>query len=157
MQTNAAVRRFELDGESFVQPDFAGRGLANVAPTLLQLLAPHAEADLDLPPLDRSVLPESLTSGVKTVVLIVADGLGHLQLCREIEAGNATNFGELLARAQTNDPCVSYTPISSVFPTTTVAALGSVNSGVTPSDHGLLGYTLYLPEFGMVAELRIRE
>jgi hypothetical protein len=153
VQTHAEVRSFELDGESFVQPDFAGRGLANVAPTVLQLLAPHAEPALDLPPLDRSVLPESLTSGVKTVVLIVADGLGHLQLCREIEAGNAPNLGELRARAQTNDPCVSYTPISSVFPTTTVAALGSVNSGVAPTSHGLLGYTLYLPEFEQVAEM----
>jgi predicted AlkP superfamily pyrophosphatase or phosphodiesterase len=40
-----------------------------------------------------------------------------------------------------------------VFPTTTVAALGSVNSGVAPSEHGLLGYTIYLPEFDMVAEM----
>jgi hypothetical protein len=153
VQTHAEVRHFELDGESFVMPDFAGRGLANVAPTILQVLAPRAEGALDLPPLDRNVLPESLTGGVGTVVLVVADGLGHLQLCREIEAGNAPNLGALVARAQTNDPCVSYTPISSVFPTTTVAALGSVNSGVAPARHGLLGYTLYLPEFDMVAEM----
>jgi hypothetical protein len=153
VSSHADVRHFELDGESFVQPDFAGRGLANVAPTVLQLLAPHATDSLDLPPLDREVLPDALTDGVKTVVLVVADGLGHLQLCREIDAGNAPNLGALLARAESDDPCVSYTPITSVFPTTTVAALGSVNSGVAPTGHGLLGYTLYLPEFEMVAEM----
>jgi type I phosphodiesterase/nucleotide pyrophosphatase len=151
--TDAQVRRFELDGDSFVQPDFAGRGLANVAPTVLQLLAPKARDELELPPLDSSVLPPSMTSGVKTVVLVVADGLGHLQLIREAEADNAPNLADLVRRADHGDPCVSYTPITSVFPTTTVAALGSINSGVAPTGHGLLGYTVYLPEFDMVAEM----
>jgi hypothetical protein len=151
--TTADLPRFELDGESFVRPDFAGRGLANVAPTVLQLLAPRGAALPELPPLDRGVLPEALTHDVRTVVLVVADGLGHIQLQREIAAGNAPNLRDLLARATHADPCVRYTPITSVFPTTTVAALGSVNSGVAPSEHGLLAYTLLLPEFGMVAEM----
>ncbi|MBV8716983.1 MAG: alkaline phosphatase family protein [Chloroflexi bacterium] len=153
MLTEADVRHFELDGESFVRPDFAGRGLANVAPTVLQLLASRASDQLELPPLDSDVLPDSLKTSVKTVVLVVADGLGHLQLQREIANGNAPNLGALVTRAQVDDPCVSYAPITSVFPTTTVAALGSVNSGVAPSHHGLLSYTVYLPEFNTVAEL----
>src|SRR5919202_220536 len=143
----------ELDGERFVRPDFAGRGLANVAPTILSLLAPTAADGLRLPPLDSNVLPEGLTRGVNAVVLVVADGLGHVQLQREIASGNAPNLGELIARAASGDPQVAYAPITSVFPTTTVAALGSVNSGVTPTQHGLLGYTLYLPEFDTVAEM----
>jgi predicted AlkP superfamily pyrophosphatase or phosphodiesterase len=153
MLTAAELPRFGLDGESFLRPDFAGRGLANIAPTVLQLLAPNADPSLALPALDSTVLPERLTQDVKSVVLVVADGLGHLQLEREIVAGNAPNIGELIARANRSDPCVSYAPITSVFPTTTVAALGSVNSGVAPSHHGLLAYTLLLPEFDMVAEM----
>jgi predicted AlkP superfamily pyrophosphatase or phosphodiesterase len=153
MLTQADLPTFALDGETYVRPDFAGRGLANVAPTLLRLLAPSA-APLDLPSLDPAVLPESLTRGVKNVVLVVADGLGHLQLQREIAAGNAPNLGELITRADSGvSENVSYAPLTSVFPTTTVAALGSVNSGVTPSEHGLLSYTLYLPEFDMLAEM----
>jgi hypothetical protein len=152
MLSVADLPRYDLDGESFVRPDFAGLGLANVAPTVLRLLAPHAPQP-DLPPLDDRVLPERLTQDVRTVVVVVADGLGHLQLEREIAAGNAPNMAELIARARRADPCVNYAPITSVFPTTTVAALGSVNSGVTPAEHGLLGYTLFLPEFDMVAEM----
>jgi hypothetical protein len=151
--TDADLPRFDLDGERFVRPDFAGRGLANVAPTVLRLLAPNASDPLALPPLDDSVLPESLRQGVRTVVLVVADGLGYLQLQREMQAGNAPNLAALATRAEAGDPCVSYAPITSVFPTTTVAALGSVNSGVAPTAHGLLGYTLFLPEFDMVAEM----
>ena len=153
MLTAADLPRFELDGESFVRPDFAGRGLANVAPTVLRLLAPEAAAQLELPGLDASVLPADLTEDVRTVVVVVADGLGHLQLEREIAAGNAPNLAELIGRAALADPCVAYAPMTSVFPTTTVAALGSVNSGVAPSHHGLLAYTLFLPELDMVAEM----
>ena len=152
MLTVADLPRFEVDGESFIRPDFAGRGLANVAPTVLRLLAPNAPAP-DLPPLDQSVLPAAFTAGVKTVVVVVADGLGHLQLEREMAAGNAPNLVRLIARAARGDDCVNYAPLTSVFPTTTVAALGSINSSVTPAEHGLLGYTVYLPEFEMVAEM----
>src|SRR5712691_13219268 len=153
MLTEADLPSFALDGESYVRPDFAGRGLANVAPTVLRLLAPSA-TPLDLPPLDPEVLPESMTRGITRVVLLVADGLGHLQLQREIAAGNAPNLGELIARGTSgSSETVTYAPLTSVFPTTTVAALGSVNSGVTPSEHGLLSYTLYLPEFDMLAEM----
>jgi hypothetical protein len=151
MLTAADLSMFELDGERFVRPDFAGRGLANLAPTVLQLLAPSAE--VDLPPLDSSVLPAAMTTGIKTVVVLVADGFGHLQVEREVAAGNAPNLAELLARAEGGDAAVAYSPITSVFPSTTVAALGSVNSAVTPAAHGLLGYTLFLPEYGMVAEM----
>lgn len=143
---------FDIDGERFVRPDFAGRGLANVAPTVLRLLAPEA-TPVELPPLDHRVLPESMTDGIRQVVVIVADGLGHLQLQREIAAGNAPNLGKLVARASSDNGSVSYNPITSVFPTTTVAALGSINSAVAPSAHGLLAYTLYLAEFDMVAEM----
>jgi hypothetical protein len=153
MPTPSDLPRLELDGEQLVRPDFAGRGLANVAPTILRLLAPHAVDGVGLPPLDVSVLPESLTRGITTVVLVLADGLGHVQLQREMAAGNAPNLAGLIARAEAGDAQVAYRPITSVFPTTTVAALGSLNSGVTPTEHGLLGYTIYLPEFDMVAEM----
>jgi hypothetical protein len=143
-------KSFELDGERLVQPDYAGRGLACVAPTVLRLLG---GARPRLPGLDRTVLPERLMGEVRAVVVLLADGLGHLQLERAIAAGNAPTLGRLLRRAADDDPCLAYTPITSVFPTTTVAALGSLNSAVLPVEHGLLGYTLYLAEYSLVAEM----
>src|SRR5438105_12200136 len=137
---------FELDGERFVRPDFSGRGLANLAPTVLRLLTPEAECAL--PPLDAEVLPQRMTTGIRHVVVVIAGGLGHHQLQREIANGNAPHLAELLG-----SNAASYQPITSVFPTTTVSALGSVNSAVAPSDHGLLSYTIYLPELDMVAEM----
>lgn len=146
-----SVSTFDLDGEQLIRPDWCGRGLANVAPTILDILAPTVS--VDLPPLDASVIPNGLRQGITTVVLVVADGLGHLQLAREIAAGNAPRLAELLHTASHGDDAVAYSPITSVFPTTTVAALGSVNSAVTPAEHGLLAYSLYLQEFSTVAEM----
>jgi hypothetical protein len=120
---------------------------------VLRVLAPEARSGLSLRGLEQSVLPEALTEDVRTVVLVLADGLGQLQLEREIGRGNAPALGELIQRAAQRADGIVYCPITSVFPTTTVAALGSVNSAVAPSEHGLLGYTLYLPEFDMVAEM----
>ncbi len=153
MQTAPALATFEIDGERFVRPDFRGRGLANNAPTVLRVLAPRADTTVALPPLAPEVLPERLTTGIRHVVLLVADGLGHHQLLREFERGNAPNLRELLQRTDTGDERVSYQPITSVFPTTTVSALGSVNSAVTPAEHGLLSYTIYVPEMDMVADM----
>ncbi len=153
MLTVTDLPSFDLDGDRLVRPDFAGRGLANVAPTILRLLTPSAAAITDLPPLDQMVLPESLTRGVQNVVLILADGLGYLQLQREMAAGNAPTLADLVARAGSGSQTVSYSPITSVFPTTTVAALGSINSAVAPTAHGLLAYMLYLTEFDTVAEM----
>src|SRR5438270_9614056 len=115
MLTAPELKTFELDGERFVRPDFDGRGLANVAPSVIRLLAPHAS--MDLPPLDAEVLPEALTHGVRRIVLLVADGFGHLQLEREVAAGNAPNLARLLDRAaDPRDELVVYNALTSVFP-----------------------------------------
>lgn len=151
MLSQAEATTFDLAGERLVRPDWSGCGLANLAPTVLQLLAPSVASEL--PAFTPSVLPDAMRTDVKTVVVVVADGLGHLQLEREIAAGNAPRLGELIRRAHQGQDHVTYAPITSVFPTTTVAALGTVNSGATPAEHGLLAFSLYLREFGTVAEM----
>ena len=77
MQTLRELPTFELDGERFVRPDFSGRGLANIAPTVLRLLT-GKDGLSPLPPLDPEVLPKHLQEGVRHVVLLIADGLGEV-------------------------------------------------------------------------------
>ena len=61
------------------------------------------------------------------VVLLVLDGLGWLQLqARSDRAPNLTAMGG--------------GPISSVAPTTTATALSSLALGMTPAEHGVVGY-----------------
>ncbi|NIV33463.1 MAG: alkaline phosphatase family protein, partial [Anaerolineae bacterium] len=42
-------------------------------------------------------------------------------------------------------------PLTSVFPSTTDAALVSLSTGRPPAEHGWLAYTMYLRELGIAA------
>jgi hypothetical protein len=44
-------------------------------------------------------------------------------------------------------------PLTSVFPSTTTAALTSLATGLAPGQHGMLGYELWLKEFGVTANM----
>ena len=44
-------------------------------------------------------------------------------------------------------------PLTSVFPSTTVAALTSISTGLSPLQHGMIGYRLYLRETGSITNM----
>ncbi|KDA05598.1 hypothetical protein DC31_14175 [Microbacterium sp. CH12i] len=67
----------------------------------------------------------------RSVVLVVVDGLGSIQL--RAHAGHARHLTAGLGKKD-----VAY----SVFPTTTAAALTSILTGQAPGGHGLVGYSV---------------
>jgi predicted AlkP superfamily pyrophosphatase or phosphodiesterase len=99
-------------------PDYAGPNVRGVVPALLA------------PPGARRPqwLPESVRSADQ-VVLLVLDGLGWEQL--QQRAGLAPTLASMAGR-----------PVGSVAPTTTATALTSITTGLTPAEHGLLGYRI---------------
>lgn len=74
-----------------------------------------------------------LDKGFKNVVLLLFDGLGTDALEHHLPEGS------FLRRHQISR-------ISSVFPPTTTAATTSVISGLSPAEHGWLGWRLYFSE-----------
>jgi hypothetical protein len=90
--------------------------LADVLPNCLMALGGRRGA-LGLPPVTHAVV-------------LLADGLGLAAL--EARSGHART---LAARLGVDGP------ISSVFPTTTAAALATLTTGGLPGQHGLVGYT----------------
>ena len=84
-----------------------------------------------LPELDRA-LAEKPT---RTVVVILYDGMGEYLLRRALPAD---------AFLLKNDACA----ISAVFPSTTTAATTSLWTGLSPAEHGWLGWSLYFKEAG---------
>lgn len=128
----------------FVAPRYDGWGIANVAPTILRAFgveAGHAG-------LDPAVLPPALLDGVRRVVVLIVDAFGWLQLQAELARQPDLFLGRLIGRAG-----VAFAPLTSVFPSTTVNALTTANTGAQPIEHGVLGYTLWLKEFGAVSEM----
>lgn len=123
--------------DEFTTPDYQGGSLANVPPTIGRLLGASVGG---LPPL-HDPLWRPLT-GAKRVVLLLIDSLGWPIFQREQEA-----FEALLPQV------VVQGKITSVFPSTTVAALSSLWTGYAPAQHGLVGLRLLFPEQGVLGQL----
>jgi predicted AlkP superfamily pyrophosphatase or phosphodiesterase len=81
-----------------------------------------------------SVLDNELNKFYKNVVLIVLDGMGTDMLERNLSKG------DFLRQKFVQN-------LTSVYPSTTAAAMTSYYSGVAPNEHGWLGWSLFFKEF----------
>lgn len=128
--------------DHFVPPHYGGYSIANVAPTVARILGVELEGAAPTLP---DHLWADLTDGVSCVVLLLLDAVGYLQLKRYLEAEESV-LSRLAAEGR-------LTPITSVFPSTTVSALTSIWTGRPPLGHGFLGTKLLLPEQGVLANM----
>ncbi len=92
---------------------------------------------------ERPTLPKDALGGIDTseidnVILLLCDGLGYNEWRRQEDKGF---FGELSRKG-------SVRPITTVFPSTTAAALTTVSTGLTPQEHGLPEWYVYMEEIG---------
>jgi len=78
----------------------------------------------------------------KKAIVILVDGLGSENIRRA--AGHAPFLNAALAKSKS---------INSVFPSTTAAAITSFGVGARPSDHGVLGYSVFERKTQMVRNL----
>ena len=81
-----------------------------------------------------------LDKGFQNVVLMIFDGMGVSAL--EYHLPEDSFLRKHFRQA-----------ISSVFPPTTTAALTSIESGLTPVEHGWLGWSVYFKELDKIVEL----
>jgi hypothetical protein len=110
-------------------PDYAGGSLVNLVAELEQRLRGSSESPGLASPM-AAVLPAA-----SSYVLVVFDGLGTSQLDHHA----ASNLRDHLIGS-----------VDAPFPTTTTVSLASIASGRPPSQHGLLGYQLWIPEVSEV-------
>jgi len=118
--------------EGSIWPRYGSHCLSNVTSTLLSILGVEN---------GRTKLPGDVfdgvdTGGVQNVVLFVFDGLGLNEWERQVGEGF---FGAMARNGRT-------TPITSVFPSTTSTALTTLTTGLTPQEHSLIEWFMYLPE-----------
>jgi hypothetical protein len=127
-----------------VLPDYEGGSIANIAPSVAQALAPAGASALEglLPPLSAGVLDPALLRDARVIVLLVLDGFGQLSL-----GPRATQFGPLSGATWASGQ------LTSIFPSTTAVALTCLQTGTAPSQHGVGGYTLFLPAVGRVMNM----
>ncbi|MEY4530222.1 MAG: hypothetical protein RLZZ156_943 [Deinococcota bacterium] len=121
-----------------ITPDYAGGSIVN----LTSSLARHFGVITSAPVLRQPLALE----GVETIVLFIADGLGQWQLEKHIADGDMPNVKALLEDSTNRS-------LTSVFPSTTMAAITGMHMAATPAQTGWLGYTLWLEEVNAVTEM----
>ena len=135
--------------QGWVSPHYDGLSIANVPATITTLLgsSPSTPSDQVLPGALPS-LPYELWAdwvpGLRRVVLVILDALGYRMLQGMLARGEGKAFFDLAEAGL-------MVPLTSVFPSTTDAALVSLSTGRPPAEHGWLAYTMYLREVGIAA------
>ncbi len=112
----------------FKPPDYEGGSLVNLMAELEGRLG-GTPLSPRLHPALAAAIPEAAT-----YVLALFDGLGAAQLDHPAATLSADSAGR----------------IDAPFPTTTTVSLATAATGLPPSQHGLLGYQLWMPEAGRV-------
>jgi len=135
---------FDL-GDDFVYPHYHGGSILNVASTLCQLFG---IPEIGAPALmDEIASPlKNLIPNVRRVVLVLMDALALHRFQRWVGEGAVPLWGDLLKQGL-------LAPLTSVVPSTTSCALPSIWSGLSPAEHAMVGYEVWLKEYGLVANM----
>ncbi len=120
----------------FIYPQYNGKSLLNIPSTILKHFA--------VKPL-KKILAGNLSelSGCEKIVLFLADGLGDDIF--KSRAANKGFFKKIIERG-------FYRTITSVFPSTTASALSTINSGLSPLEHGLPEWNVYFRQVDCVIQ-----
>lgn len=121
----------------FVKPLYNGYSLVNTLNTILNAFGVETKG----PMLDKSISDKIPTAGVKKVVLVLIDGFGYHYW---LDFYKKSKFLSALAEKGV------VAPITSGFPTTTPAALTTINTGLTTEQHALPGMFVYYKEIGQI-------
>lgn len=128
------------DEHGFIKPDYGGLCFSGIPGTVAKALGVRPW---------RSGLPMAAIPGADKgrkygkVVLLLVDGLGF-----DVWMRNSNDGGAIGALGRNG----SVAPITAVFPSTTAAALSTLSTGLTPQEHGLLEWVLYMEEIDATIE-----
>jgi hypothetical protein len=130
------VSRFSILGD-FVLPNYEQFNIANIGSVVGTIFS--------FKPLIKHRFPGNFIedySGVEKVVLFIVDGLGFNRLVTHMEKSKSS-FYDLSDRG-------TLKTLLSTFPSTTSTALTGIFTGLTPSEHGVLGFNMFVPEYGLI-------
>ncbi len=107
-------------------PNYEKGNLYNLSASIAEDLGVHR---------DNMIPDKSINLDKGKVLLILVDGFGYnIMKAAGIPTDNVKKF-------------------STIFPSTTSTALTSLNTISTPAEHGILGYTTYTKEYGVIQTL----
>jgi arylsulfatase A-like enzyme len=121
----------EFGEEGYLFPDYENYCFANIPHTVASALG--VETGRTLP---DDVLAGISTTEVENVLLVLADGFGFEQWRRERDRHEFLDRLSSTARV---------TPLTSIYPSETAAAMNTLHTGTLPAKHGVVGWNVYEP------------
>ncbi|NJD57780.1 MAG: hypothetical protein C3F13_02075 [Anaerolineales bacterium] len=131
----------DLDSD-FIHPDYLGGSILNLPASICQLLGAEPLAGAGLYP-DRLSQP---SGSLRRVILVLVDALSLFRLQRWMSDGTAPVWSRLAQQGKLS-------ALTSIVPSTTSAALTSLWTARSPAEHGIVGYELWLKEYGIVSNM----
>ena len=130
----ASSLRTEFGEDGYLFPDYEGYCFANVPHTVASVLG--VDTGRTLP---GDVLADVDETTVENVLVVLVDGFGFEQWRRERD--HHSFLDRLSAEARV-------TPLTSIYPSETAAAMTTLHTGRLPAEHGVVGWNVYEPRVG---------
>ncbi len=138
------LRRFSKF-KGLLTPDYNGRCISNLCDTFSKILGiPYSR------PLKHNSVYE-IAESTESLVFLLLDGFGYKPMQHALN--QAEGAPALSSFIKNGGDGTVFHPLTSVFPSTTSTATTTLHTGLTPQEHGVLGYTMYLQEIGAIAEM----
>lgn len=131
----------ELD-KNFVHPDYRGGSILNLPSSICLVLGAEPLGATPLRP--DLICPDA--AGLRRVILVLVDALSLHRLQRWMSDGTAPVWSHLAEQGR-------LAALTSIAPSTTSAALTTLWTGRSPAEHGVVGYELWLKEYGVVSNM----
>ncbi len=128
-------------GNGLCYPNYGGNSILNIPATVCALLGAE--------PVGAQALDPALTAGLgeaQRVVLVLMDALALHRLQRWIADGSSQVWERLAQQGV-------LAPLTSVTPSTTSSALTTLWTGRSPYEHGIMGYEMWMKEYGMIVNM----
>jgi len=122
-------------------PDYDGHALPNLSNSLARLMGVKSPGRT----LKHNVFPGF--RGADKIVLIVIDAMGLNVFVKSSE--RIRRFLEKFLSVEE----VCFKALTTVFPSTTATALTSLNTGLTPQEHGIVAYVLFMKELSSMVNM----
>ena len=120
------------DSDRFVKSEYTGYNFVNISGTVEHLLLGDSDG----------MLPEDVFDGldlenVSNVALVFVDAFGFTQW--ERYGKNLEFFNRLIENGKV-------TPLTTIFPSETSAAVTTMNTGLTPQEHGVFSWRIFMED-----------
>jgi len=131
-------------GEKFIYPKYDDQSILNIPASICKWMSIPTFGEAPL----KSEILTPLGNGVRRVILVLMDGMALHRFQRWIAEhnGSASIWKNLI-----QDGILA--PLTSISPSTTTAALTTLWTGRSPSAHGILGYEMWLKEYGVITNM----